>query len=328
VRPRRPSRWAGEPAGISLDAPRHTRLWPVIALVAVAIAGACAALLGGWWIAGKLRSPAPPPAPAVERTTTLGPATIVTTNDWTPVRRAPGIQGLDRRRTAVLQPSPGAPAEIILTIAPAEDVTLIPAPMREALLAPPGAPTAAVVAGQRAWSYPAQPATRNRVMDVLVLPTTAGVLAVACVSPYSWTATGDCASGIDRVSLRSGAWLRPRDDLAVRTALPGVVGPLERERGALRARLHGARTVPAQRALAQRLATAYGTAAQKLAPLSPKDGPAAAIAPAFQRCERAYLGFARAGRGSDHAAARRAVAAAEDAARAALARVAAASPGR
>jgi hypothetical protein len=231
------------------------------------------AALAGWLLPTLLASDPAPPRGA--RTVTLGTVSVRVSADWSPARGgATELRGLDRARTRVFSPYPGLAAQAVLTVAPATDPTLIPAAVRKALPEPPGKPAEARVGGRTAWVYHSVATGRpDRVMDFYVLPTSAGVLGVACVaSELSWSAVAGCGQSIESVTVAGGRVLAPSPELAFLAQLPRPMAKLDRSRVLGRRALQRARTRRGQAGAATALARAYATAMAALAPLG--HGPA------------------------------------------------------
>jgi hypothetical protein len=190
--------------------------------------------------------------------------------EWQPVVPATsGIAGLDPGRSAVLAPSAGLSSRAVLTIGPVDDPSLIPRALRAQLQAPPPRPRNTALGGRPAWRYSGL-ATRVRqleTMDVTVLPTTSGVVAVACgAPPHTWPAASGCESAVQSVSVPGAATLVPSPSVALAARLPAVVARLDRERVDGRAALSRAETRTAQALAARRLAHRHLAAADALRP--------------------------------------------------------------
>ena len=142
------------------------------------------AITGGLWAGHALTSTSAAPETHVVR---AGPATLEVPDGW---------------RT------------VSVTFGPAADRTLVPAPLR-ALVGE--GPRPATLAGHAAWRYDAP---RRR--EITVLPTSDGVLAVAC--------RGECAESIAAVSLPGAEILVASEDLALQLKLPETLQSLDRAR--------------------------------------------------------------------------------------------------
>ena len=102
-------------------------------------------------------------------------------------------------------------------------------------------------------------------MDVTVLPTTAGMLALACASPApSGDAGPGCAAAVKSVSVRGVAALESSRTVALAAQLPAMLAELDDARVDGRAALTRARTREAQAVALQSLAGRHGAAADRL----------------------------------------------------------------
>ena len=180
------------------------------------------AIAGGLWAGHALTSTSEAPETHVVR---AGPATLEVPDGW---------------------------RNVSVTFGPAADRSLVPAPLR----ALPGeGPRPATLAGHAAWRYDAP---RGR--EITVLPTSDGMLAVAC--------GGECAESIAAVSLPGGEILVPSEDLAFQLKLPDTLQTLDRARVDGRTALAQARTDRGQARVAGRLAREHHAAANSLRPLA------------------------------------------------------------
>ena len=241
--------------------------------LAVAIGTAVAGLTAGW----ASRAFSGPSRAAASRVVQAGAARLVVPASWRPARADTALGGVDPKQLVVLSTSPGVPISAVVTFGPADERSLIPRALRALVPHALSQPRATSLAGRPAWAYRAADTPGRRlVMDVTVLPTTAGMLAVACAWPVDFTgAAPDCASSVKSVSVHGAATLTPSSSVAFAAALPAQVARLDDARATGRALLSRARTPGAQAAAAHRLArqhravadelrTAFGTAARPL----------------------------------------------------------------
>jgi hypothetical protein len=251
-----------------------------------------------------------PPRLAVPRTVWVGPAQLKLNGAWEPVRSgAPAVPGTDPAQTRAFAPYPGLAAFAVLTTGRAGDASLIPEGIRAALPRAPGEPGRARVGGHSAWVYRALPAGgRGLVMDLYVLPSSAGTIAVACVaSRLSRSAISDCGQKVEGVRVPGGDVLPVGADVAFLQHLPTVLPQFDRSRVQGRAALKRARTRGRQAAAARGLARSHGRAATALAPFGAKGHPSGRAVRAIGRARDAYaaLGAAAAtGRPGRYRAAR------------------------
>jgi hypothetical protein len=257
-------------------------------LAAAALATIALAVLAGAWI-GHLAGSGGRAAPAATRLVDVGGARLVVPADWqTAPLRSAGIGGLDPATTAVFVTYEGAPARAIVTLAPIDDASLLPPALRTATAEPAPRAQTTRLAGHPAWLYSdLRTASGDRTMDVTVLPTTAGALAVACVSPTAWSASGsECAAPVEAVGLRAAGTLVPSRDLALRLRLPAVLETLDAVRVHARDELGRAATPAAQARWAGKLTRGYGAAADSLRPVAGTAG--AALVRRLRDAARAY----------------------------------------
>lgn len=263
-------------------------------LVAGAAFAVVIAVAAGFAIRSLTTPDAPPPAPA-PLTATAGPVTMTVDGDWVPARTVPGVEGLDLNSTAAFSPSPGLRAYAVTTVGPIGDPSLLPAPLRALLPDELPKPKASELLGLAAWYYKEQAIAGGRQMEVTVVPTTSGVLAVACIAPReSWVAALGCAEGVKQLSLRDAGWLKPGADVAAQARLPLVTAKLNARRVALRKQLRGAKTRKGQARFAKRLSKANAAAAAGLAPVAPAKSPSAKVIASLRKSSAAYRGLAAA----------------------------------
>jgi hypothetical protein len=283
---------------------------PALAFVCMVVAA-----LGGWGVARALRSPTGGAAGA-SRSIAIGPARLTVPPSWTPISPAgAGIPGLDPTSTRAFRIEDGLGQRAFVTLAAPADRWLIPASLRPVLRSPFGAPIPASLGGYAAWSYSSVPTRRpNVVMQVTVLPTTAGVLAVACTSPSAVTPPSGCDGDVERLFVSGAQILRPTPDTAFRLAMSPIVTRLQADRAAVERKLIAARDGGAQAQALQAFGEAYTAAARRLDPLAPRSGRAATLVASLYSAARDYRAAGMAasvGAFGDYFAARAAVKAAE-----------------
>jgi hypothetical protein len=151
----------------------------------------------------------------------------------------------------------------VVTFGTADERSLIPRALGELVEPPRSPPRVTSLAGRPAWVYHGLNARRwSLVMDVTVLPTTEGMLALACASPRD--AGPACAPSVTSVSLRGAAALEPSPSVALAAQLPAMLAPLDQARVDGRAALSRARTREAQAIAVDRLADEHQAAADRL----------------------------------------------------------------
>ena len=257
---------------------------------AVAVTSIAAAAFLGWSV-GRAANPAPAPesSPA-QRAIVAGPARVTLPPDWSPAElSATGLKGLDPASTSAFTVSPGLRAFGLVMFGTPDLPSLIPGPLQGVLRRPPAAPEATVLAGRQAWLYPAVPTARgDGLIDITVLPTSAGVLVVACVASRSiWAAASGCGSDVQGIALESGRVL-PAVELVFRLQLRLALTRLDRARSAGDVALRAALTPNAQAAASRRLAGAYRAAAQAVAPSAARVEAAGTIVALLRRTRAVY----------------------------------------
>jgi hypothetical protein len=257
-------------------APHAQRI--VAILLGVLVVGVLVGLFSGWWAGGQAAAPPPAASPDAPRSAAAGPVRFEVTSDWVPVPRVPGVDGLPKA-TAAFTPAASLRAYAFVTVAPTDDPSLLPQPIRALMPATLPRPKKTELLGLPAWRYGELSISGDRMLEVTVIPSTAGTMAVACIAPReSWVAALGCAADVRKLELPGDAtWLPPAADVAARAAIPGIVRPLDAKRVKLRTRLDAAKTRGAQSRIAGKLSTAYNAAALQLEDVSPGKGPAAAV---------------------------------------------------
>lgn len=243
---------------------------------------------------------------ASEQAPALGPLRIAAPPPW---RRLPasaaGFKGIDKLPTQVFDRASGLSSRAVITVASVDSTaspSLIPKPLHDAAARPFGRPRAVRLDGRRAWLYLAVPIrSADETMEITVLPTTAGVVAIACVAPtLAFSGAAGCASALDLTLQRARA-LRPTADLGFRFRLGAIAGRFDRERVEHRAMLSRARTPRAQARAAHRLAVGHERAARALAPLVGTDTTAEVVA-SLRDASRRYEDLKRSAAADDRAA--------------------------
>ena len=263
--------------------------WLIV--LAVLATGALTAAVG-WWAGGAIRTEEAAPVAAPPAVAAVGPMRVEGGPRWTLTRDAPEAEGLDAARTAVFAVDPVSSTRAIFTLAPAGDATLLPAGLRATLAGTPPAPTRAELLGRPAWSYAGLETRSGRTMDVTLLPTTSGVLAVACTrAPDELAGAPGCDGGAPVIDLGGAQPVAPAADLALRQKLPAAIERLDGRRTTLRRSLRAAETRRGQARFARRLARVYARTGARLAPVAPRGS---RVLGAMHRADVAYRRVARA----------------------------------
>jgi hypothetical protein len=264
----------------------------------LAAGGTAVAILAGLALGRAL---APERSAATTRIVHAGAARLVVPSEWRTVGvHSAGVPGLAANVTAAFAPSPGLPWRVAATMTPADDPSLLPSGVRNALPGPVPRPIPTQLAGRRAWLYSGLLiGDRDWLTDVTVLPTTAGVLALVCGSPADAWSVGGCSGATDAISLRALPTLLPSADLALQIRLPGVLAKLDEARVRGRAALRRALTPADQARWARFLADQHRLAAAALRPVAPPSS--ASLLARLASTARAYSDLAHAARsGSAH----------------------------
>jgi hypothetical protein len=241
---------------------RSFRLRRLVGGLAIGIA--LAALTG----AGASRLVAPDGTPEVPASVVVeaGPARLAVPAAWQPVAPGERVPGLDSEQLAVLTRSSDLSEMAIVTFGAPGEVSLIPRALGELAYAPQSEPRVTAVGGHSAWTYRGVKARRwNLVMDVTVLPTTAGMLALACASPAPSTdESAGCATAVKSVAVSGVSALESSPSVALSAQLPAALARLDEARVDGRAALSRARTREAQAVALHSLADHHGAAADRL----------------------------------------------------------------
>ena len=245
-------------------APRPQTMLALIG--AVTLLAAAIAAGAGWWIrsaaAPEPRSAAPLAAPVA-----VGPVTLVPPARWTPVEASAELPAADPAATAAFELEPGVAGRAIVTLARADHPSLLPPALRDVVRDPLPAAEATTLLGHDAWRYADLRVTRRRTAEVTLVPTTAGVLTVACLSDRAdASGAAGCASQIGGLRLNAGDWVKPSADVAARAAAPAVLRQLDGARLEARAALGRAATPGGQQRAARRLGAVHARAAGALSP--------------------------------------------------------------
>ena len=276
------------PARHTGPAVAHVTRRAIAVLLAAAAIGLAVAVSAGWW-AGDAAKPTPP-APAVPLTVTLGSVSFAVDPGWKRLSGDRQASDLPPARTAAFALQPEGSARAIVTLAPTTHSSLIPDGLRARLTSEPPAPAPTRHLGHAAWAYRELPMRDGRLLDVTVVPTTIGVLAIACsATPEDLAAVAGCATAMSALDVGGAVHLRPRASLALRSALPPVVAELNARRVRLRGALRRAETRRGQARIAVRLATTHERAGASLAARAPGAVPArlARVGAAYRRLARA-----------------------------------------
>jgi hypothetical protein len=267
----------------------------ILGLVALAILGAFMAVRDA---DGDQPSVADRPSPV-----TSGALKLYPLPGWTKITSAPRLGGLDFRNPVVLREHFSG-TRLVGGLLPATSWMLLPPEFVRRLLVRPTRPEIAKLGrGAEAYYFGGLILANGGQVEVYVLPTTAGVAAIACLGGRGLAPPhDDCWRNAATLQVRGGRPLRLGSEAAFRQRLPGAVTALEHARQQARAGL--ATHVPAQQAAAaSRLSRSFQAQAASLAPLAPASRRwSRALVRELAGAGRAYGGVAAALRDSDGAA--------------------------
>jgi hypothetical protein len=236
-------------------------------------------------VVGSVLAPEPSAPPAAEPEPRIGLRSgvvrLALPAGWEPLGRRSALPGFEQA-TAVR----AGRSEIALDLRAPEHPSLLPAQVAAAGELP--APRLRELGARTVWRYDL-PGER---VVAMVLPTTGGILTIAC--GRSAQTGAECEHAVRTVWVEGASVLRPAPEAAAAIALPDIVARLNRVRRDERRRL-AATPWPAPRARAsQRLARAYAGAAAGLRPLAA--GEAAAVTATLAELARAHDALAAANR--------------------------------
>jgi hypothetical protein len=228
----------------------------------------------------------------------VGVARLPLPAGWKPLRRSP------------LAELPGAASarapyfDVAIDVRMPDDPSLLPGPMLPAAGGTPS-PELRRRGGHAAWSYDLPGRRAWTRISVLALPTTGGVVTVACTADesYAFHVALDCEEALASLQL-AAAPLPPAPETAVRIVAPRTIARLDDVRKAARRALASTRSPRRRAAAARRIAAAYGAAARRLAPLA--RGAARPLPRALAALARDHRALAVASARRDAPAARRA----------------------
>ncbi len=245
--------------------------------------GAIGAMLAAGALAGSVAA-AGPELPKT-RSISAGAATLVVPDGWR-VAEAPASP----ETAAALTTGRGEPAQALIAFGRPVDASLVPPALRRSVRDLRRDSSPARIAGYRAWSYSGR--TSSRAVRVTVLPTTRGVLGVACVVASPRSRTDRCAAAVRSVSIAQGRVLEPTPETASQLRAPAVLAALDSVRVPAHLALRDTRTAATQSAWAREIARAHQTALDSLRPLGGSS--AMPLTAALAEAARAYEGLAHA----------------------------------
>jgi serine/threonine protein kinase len=295
------------------EAPRRRSRWPLaagaVALLGLAVAVAIVA--GGGGSAGG--SPPAPTASAPKQATASGIGLRYPTT-WQPADAPPdALPGTRAQWPIALAPVGAAAGTLVLAgRLPSRGPALLPADLAAALPGDPPDPTPVRLGKVDAYRYSGlTPRGSERTADVYVVPTTAGVVTLACVAPATPPPSfaSDCERIVESLAIAGADTYPLGPDRAFAKRLNGAMTALNARRGPLRKRMRSERRAAGQARDATGLARAFANAAGTVTAgaVSPAVAPdRAAIVKAMRRAMTQYRALAHAAGRNDRRAYNRA----------------------
>ena len=270
---------------------------PVLAV----LLGAVLALAFGKPAADKPRTAAPA-ASSAGAVVSAGALRVTLPEGWTPTRTGPKIPGFEGAHPAFVR---SYDSDVAIALLPARSPSLLPPELEVAAHPAAARPRVQRAGTLRAYDY-IRPTKDQRVLDVVVVPTTLGVATIACSSAV--VGPDECAQALHGLHLTGGSFLPLSAESAFMAGLPAVVRTLAAQRVRLRTRLTRAGLVAGAARTAYRLAGAYGKAGRALRPLAAPHSEARSTVILVRRLRSRYFTLAAAirarSRGAFKAAAR------------------------
>jgi hypothetical protein len=204
------------------------------------------------------------PAPAKPTTISAGDLSLTLPRSWRRLTTVPVVAGFSAEALAARGPR----ADVVATVLPPQGPTLLPSALVDEVGGILPHADTVEVAGRAALRYAG---LSNGRMDIYAVPTTAGVVSIACLAPRSAALLHGCDAALDGVGLGHAAPVAPDERAAFAIGLPTVVAGLNRARADGRRAL-ARQTTPRGRAqVSRRLGGAYRDAARVLSPLAGDD---------------------------------------------------------
>jgi serine/threonine protein kinase len=292
--------------------------WPLAAgaaaLLILAVGAAIVAGGGSGGSGGGSGGASPTPTAAAPRPLTASGIGLDYPATYQPTEAGPdALPGTKADWPIALAPAGGpAGTRVLAGRLPSEGPSLLPKDLLRALPGDPPAPTAVRVGKVDAYRYAGlAPRGSDDRADVYVVPTSAGVVTLACVAPASAPAAfaSDCERIVESLAISDGDVYPLGPDRAFAKRLNGAMTTLNGRRATLRKRLRGEDRAAGQSRDATDLARAFTTAAGSVAAgkASPAVAPdRAAIVKAMRRTATQYRALAHAAGRDDRRAYNRA----------------------
>lgn len=260
-----------------------------------ALLGAVLALAFGKPAADKPHGAAPVAASS-GAVVSAGALRVTLPEGWAPTRTGPKILGFEGAHATFAR---SYDSDVAIALLPARSPSLLPPALDVATNPASARPRIQRAGALRAYDY-VRPAKDQRVLDIVVVPTTLGVATIACSSAV--VAPDECAQALHGLHLAGGSFLPLSTESAFLAGLPDVVRTLGAQRLRLRTRLTRAGLVAGAARTAYRLAGTYGTADRALRPLAAPRSDARSTVILLRRLRSRYFTLAAAIRGRDRGA--------------------------
>ena len=275
---------------------RHTASLVLVGLpLFAALLGVVLALAFGKPTADKPHATAPVAAssgPVVS----AGALRVTLPEGWTPARTGPKIPGFEGAHAAFARTYD---SDVAIALLPARSPSLLPPGLDVATNPASARPRVQRAGTLRAYDY-VRPEKGQRVLDLVVVPTTLGVVTIACSSAV--VAPDECAQALRGLHLTGGTFLPLSAESAFLAGLPAAMRTLGAQRLRLRTRLTRAGLVAGAARTAYRLAGTYGTADRALRPLAAPHSDARSTVILLRRLRSRYFTLAAAIRARDRGA--------------------------
>jgi hypothetical protein len=239
---------------------------------------------------------AAPVAASAGAVVSAGALRVTLPEGWTPARTGPKIPGFAGAHAAFAR---SYDSDVAIALLPARSPSLLPPALDVATKPASARPRIQRAGAVSAYDY-MRPAKGQRVLDIIVVPTTLGVATIACSSAV--VAPDECAQALHGLHLAGGSFLPLSTDSAFLAGLPDAVKTLGAQRLRLRTRLTRAGLVGGAARTAYRLAGTYGTADRALRPLAAPHSEARSTVILLRRLRSRYFTLAAAIRARDRAA--------------------------
>jgi hypothetical protein len=291
------------------SARRGRSRWPAVAgaVALLVLAVGAAIVIGG---GGGGGAPPPTPTPAAPKQATASGIGLRHPATWRPADAgSDALPGTSTRWPIVLAPA-GAPAgtHVVAGRLPSDGPTLLPEDLLASLPAKPPAATPVRLGKVDAYRYSGlAPRGSDRRADVYVVPTSSGVVTLACVAPAGAPPSfpAACEEIVGSLAISDGGVYPLGPDRAFAKRLNGAMRTLNARRATLRRRLRSEDRAAGQSRDATGLARAFSTAAATVA--ASRTGPAvapdrASIVKAMRGTAKQYRALARAAARDDRRA--------------------------